>query len=73
MIRLVWTQHNSYYNHSSKLGTAQVEEILPNKWRWEAYSANQWQMLDMDCWWGTDTSLEAAQLSAEHELSRWPV
>lgn len=75
MLKLVWTksQNSNYYNHSSHLGSAQIEEILPNKWRWEAYSSNTMQALDMDCWWGTAASLEEAQLDAEQELSRWPV
>jgi hypothetical protein len=71
MLKLIWTQHHNYYNHLSDLGSAQVEEIIPGKWRWEAYSNNQLQSLDMDCWWGTAPSLEQAQLEAEHELARW--
>ena len=75
MLKLVWTktENSNYYIHTSYLGNAQVEEILPDKWRWEAYSANEMQSFDMDCWWGTDPSLEEAQLSAETELLRWPV
>lgn len=68
---LIWTKSYNYCNHTSELGTACVEEIVPNKWRWEAYSSNENQMLDMDCWWGTKNTLEEAQLAAENELYRW--
>jgi hypothetical protein len=70
-LKLIWTKTNNYYNHASNLGTAQVEEILLDKWRWEAYSSNETQMFDMDCWWGTESSLEEAQSAAEQELLRW--
>lgn len=73
MLKLIWNKAGNYYNHSSELGTAQVEEILPDKWRWEAYSGNEFQSLDLDCWWGTSLTLEEAQLSAEKELLRWNI
>jgi len=74
MLKLDWTfSGKNYYRHSSDLGSAIIEEILPNKWRWEAHSANDMQMLDMDSWWGTESSLEEAQLAAERELFRWPI
>lgn len=71
ILKLSWTEGKTYYTHYSELGSACVEEILPDKWRWEAYSANELQFLDMDCWWGITSSLEEAQLDAEHELFRW--
>lgn len=73
MLKLIWAKSHNCFNHSSDLGTAQVEEICIDKWRWEAYSSNVFQSLDMDCWWGTTSSSEEAQLAAEQELFRWPI
>jgi hypothetical protein len=74
MSKLTWSKDDfDYYYHSSNLGSANIEEVSPGKWRWEAHSSNEMQMFDMDCWWGTDPSLEEAQLSAEQELLRWPL
>lgn len=80
---LFWT-HNSHqvivegsleivewWTYSSELGTATVEHILDNKWRWEAHSNNSLQNLDMDCWWGIEKTSEAAKNAAERELKRW--
>jgi hypothetical protein len=72
-MKLIWTQNSNYYYHSSALGEALVEEISPNKWRWEAYSCNPIQMFDLDRWWGIATSMEEAQLSAERELFHWSI
>lgn len=73
MSKLIWTKSDGYgsYNHLSDLGSASVEEIVSDIWRWEAYSSNETQMFDMDCWWGLSSSLEEAQLDAEGELLRF--
>jgi hypothetical protein len=63
MLKLIWTTKNNYHSNSSELGTASVEEIIPGKWRWEAYSTNETQLFDLDCWWGISSSLEDAQKS----------
>lgn len=72
-LKLSWerSKNGDYYNHSSDLGTATVEEINPGKWRWEAYSSNEIQSMELDCWWGIAKTIEEGQLDAEKELERW--